>query len=222
MSHVRQSARQRADRSVDRRQMAQSPPTAPLRRDRSGDREQDRLGRERHASRTPRPRSTPRSDAFAAWAGEEAARARRDPAQGVRADHARRRAAGEADHHRERQGALGLARRGRLRGRVLPLVRRGGGAQHRQHVGIAPASGARIVRAAQAGRHRRAGDAVEFPRRDGDAQDRPGARGRLPGRAQARVRHAAHHAGADADPGGSRRAGGRRQRHSVALVRARS
>ena len=72
--------------------------------------------------------------------------------------------------------------------------------------------------AAQAGRHRRAGDAVEFPRRDGDAQDRPGARRRLPGRAQARVRHAAHHAGADADPGGGGRAGGRRQRHSVALV----
>ena len=36
-------------------------------------------------------------------------------------------------------------------------------------------------RAAQAGRHRRAGDAVEFPRRHGDAQDRPGARRRLPG-----------------------------------------
>ena len=33
------------------------------------------------------------SDAFPAWAGEEAARARRNPAQGVRADHARRRAA---------------------------------------------------------------------------------------------------------------------------------
>ena len=76
--------------------------------------------------------------------------------------------------------------------------------------------------AAQAGRRRRAGDAVEFSGGDGDAQDRPGARGRLPGRAQARLRYAAHHAGADADPGRSRRAGGRRQRHPVALARARS
>jgi succinate-semialdehyde dehydrogenase/glutarate-semialdehyde dehydrogenase len=73
--------------------------------------------------------------------------------------------------------------------------------------------------AAQAGRRRRAGDAVEFPRRDGDAQDRPGARGRLPGRAQARVRDAAHHAGADAAARGGRRAGRRRQRHPVAPLR---
>ena len=63
--------------------------------------------------------------------------------------------------------------------------------------------------AAQAGRRRRAGDAVEFPGRDGDAQDRPGAGGRLHGGAQARVRDAAHHARADADPGGGRRAGRR-------------
>ena len=76
--------------------------------------------------------------------------------------------------------------RGALCGRVLPLERRGGRAQHR-----AGLHGARLRRAhggaAQAGRRRRAGDAVEFPRRDGDAQDRPGARGRLPGGAQARV-----------------------------------
>ena len=75
------------------------------------------------------------------------------------------------------------------------------------------------VRASQAGRHRRAGDAVEFPGRDGDPQDRPGARRRLPGGAQARVRDAADHAGADADPGRGRRAGRRRQRHPVAPLR---
>ena len=75
------------------------------------------------------------------------------------------------------------------------------------------------VRASQAGRHRRAGDAVEFPGRDGDPQDRPGARRRLPGGAQARLRDAADHAGADADPGRGRRAGRRRQRHSVAPLR---
>ena len=55
-----------------------------------------------------------------------------------------------------------LARRSRLRRRVLPLVRRGGGAQYRRSVaraGLGRAHGG----AAQARRHRRAGDAVEFP-----------------------------------------------------------
>ena len=45
--HVRQPARQRADRPVDRRQMAQVIRRRALRRDRPGDREQDRLGGER-------------------------------------------------------------------------------------------------------------------------------------------------------------------------------
>ncbi len=110
---------------------------------------------------------------------QDAARARRDSAQGLRADHARRRAAREADHPRERQGAVGLARRGRLRGRVLPLVRRGSRAQSSARSCAAPASRRAHARAAQAGRHRRAGDAVELPGRDGDPQDRPGARRRL-------------------------------------------
>ena len=146
---------------------------------------------------------------------EEAARARRNPAQGLRTDHARRRAAREADHHRERQGAVGFARRGGLRRRVLPLVRRGGRAQSRRQRHRAVVGRAHL-RAPQAGRHRRAGDAVEFPGRDGDAQDRPGAGRRLPGDPEARLRDAAHHAGADADPGRGRRAGRRRQRHPVA------
>jgi hypothetical protein len=68
-------------------------------------------------------------------------------------------------------------------------------------------------------RHRRAGNALEFPSRDGDPQDRTGARGRLRGRPQARVRHATDHAGLDADPGRSRRSGRRGQRYSLALVR---
>ena len=72
--------------------------------------------------------------------------------------------------------------------------------------------------AAQAGGRRGAGDAVEFPGRDGDPQDRPGARGRLHGRAQARLRHAADDAGADADPGRGRRAG---RRASTSSRRAR-
>src|ERR1700722_17480068 len=82
----------------------------------------------------------------------------------------------------------------------------------------APPPGRPHLRPAQAGGHRGAGDAVEFSGRHGDAQDRPGARCRLPGRAQARLRHAAHHAGSDADPRRGRRAGGRRQCHSVALL----
>ena len=188
-----------------------------LRRDRSGDRAEDRLGRQRqHRRRQGRARR--RAGRVPGLGREEAARARRNPPQGLRADHARRRAAGEAHHHRERQGAVGLARRGRLCRRVLPLVRRGGRAQSRRQrhgAGLRRAH----VRASQAGRHRRAGDAVEFPGRDGDPQDRSGARRRLPGGAQARVRDAAHHAGADADPGGGRRAGRRRQRHPVAPLR---
>ena len=70
------------------------------------------------------------------------------------------------------------ARRGHLRRRVLPLVRRGGAAQHRR--GLARAFDRRPDPGpAQARRHRRAGDAVEFPRRDGHAQDRARARRRL-------------------------------------------
>ena len=197
--------------------MAQILRRRPLRRDRSGDREQGRLGGERDG-RGRQGRGRCRERRVPRLGRQEAARARRDFAQGLRPDHARRRAAGEADHHRERQGAFGLARRGRLCGRVLPLVRRRGRAQCRPELPRALVRRAHL-RAAQAGRHRRAGDAVEFSGRHGDAQDRPGARRRLPGRAQARLRYAADHAGADADPGRSRRAGWRRQRHSVALVR---
>jgi len=62
--------------------------------------------------------------------------------------------------------------------------------------GMAPASGARMFV-----HHKPAGiaccDAVEFPGRDGDEEDRSGACRWLPGGAQAGVRDAAHHAGAD-------------------------
>ena len=84
-----------------------------------------------------------------------------------------------------------------------------GGAQPRPALQRAVVGRARAGPAQARGR-RRAGDAVEFPRRDGDPQDRAGARGRLHGRAQARLRHAADYARADADPGGGGRAGGRR------------
>ncbi len=217
MAQIRQSARECPDRPVDRRQVAQGLRRRPFRRARSRDRGQDRLGRERHGR--GRHRRGRRGERCLRRLGRaQAARARGDPAQVLRADHARRRAAGEADHHRERQGAVGFARRGRLCGRVLPLERRGGGARHRRPVARA-VLGRPHRRAPQAGGRRGAGDAVEFSRRDGDAQDRPGARRRLPGGAQARLRHAAHHAGADADPGGGGRAGRRGQRHPLALLR---
>jgi succinate-semialdehyde dehydrogenase/glutarate-semialdehyde dehydrogenase len=58
--------------------------------------------------------------AFEGWAAQ-AARARRDPAQGLRADHARRRALREADHIGEWQGPAGFTFRSRLFRRVLPL-----------------------------------------------------------------------------------------------------
>jgi hypothetical protein len=96
--------------------------------------------------------------------------------------------------------------------------RRGSRAQHRPALQCAFFRRARR-RAAQAGRRRRAGDAVEFPRRDGDAQDRSRARGGLPGRLEARQRNAAHNAGADAAARRGRRAGWRRQCHPVAPLR---
>src|SRR6187455_657121 len=55
-----------------------------------------------------------------AKAAVDAARARRDFAQGVRAHHARRGAVREAHHAGKRQGADGLARRGCLCSRILP------------------------------------------------------------------------------------------------------
>ena len=84
---------------------------------------------------------------------------------------------------------------------------------------VAPATGARILV-----HHKPAGIAVlvtpwNFPAAMATRKIGPGARRRLFGGAQARVRYAAHHAGADADPRRGRRAAGRRQRHSLALVR---
>ena len=79
-------------------------------------------------------------------------------------------------------------------------------------VSRAPASGARIFV------HRRAGDAMEFPGGNGDPQDWACTRGRLSSCSEACFGHAAHHAGADAGPGRSRRSRGRGQRHSVAIV----
>ena len=121
--------------------------------------------------------------AFPAWAAKKPRERGEILRKAYRADHARRRTAREAHHHRERQGVVGFARRGGLRRRILPLVRGGGRPQsrHERHgAGVRRAH----VRASQAGRHRRAGDAVEFPGGDGDPQDRPGARRRLSGGAR--------------------------------------
>ncbi len=215
--YVRQSARQCSDRSVDRRQVEEILRRRPVRRHRPSDREQGRVGRQRHR-RGRQSRARCRAGRVPRLGRQEPARARRNPAQILRAHHARRRTAGEAHHHRERQGAVGLAWRSRLCRGILPLVRRRSGAQCRPVFGGAVDRRAHS-RASQTGRHRRAGHAVEFPGGNGDAQDRPGARRRLSGRAQAGVGYAAHHARSDADPRRSRRAGRRGQCHSIAVVR---
>ena len=167
------------------------------------------------------------SDAFPGWAArgcrlrglgwQEAARTRGDFAQVLRADHARCRAARQADHHRERQGAPGFARRGGLCGRILSLVRGGGGAQCRRGL---PRSGFGCPhrRASQAGRRCSPGDPVEFPGGYGHPEDRACPRSRLHGRAQAGFRYAAHHACLDADPGGGGGSGGCGERHPLAFV----
>ena len=85
------------------------------------------------------------SAAFPGWAAKKPRERGEILRKALRADHARRRAAGEADHHRERQGVVGFARRSRLCGGILPLVRRGGGAQYRRRIRVAPATGARIL-----------------------------------------------------------------------------
>ena len=157
--------------------------------------------------------------AFEGWAGAQAARARRDPAQMLRADHARRRALRQADHAGERQGAARLARRGGLCRRILPLVRRGSRAQSSATSRCAPASGARIL-----AHHKPAGIAVlvtpwNFPAAMATRKIGPALAAGCPVVLEARFRHAAHHAGADAGAGRSRRAGRRGQRHPLALVR---
>ena len=159
--------------------------------------------------------------AFPGLGGAEAARARRDPAQGLRADHG---AEGGARPPRSRWRT---ARRCRIRAPRSPTRRNSSAGAPRRRCGRSASSiaarrrGARILVAAQAGRHRGAGHAVEFSGRDGDAQDRPGARRRLPGDPEAGLGDAAHHAGADADPGAGGRAEGRHQRAAVAPLRRR-
>ena len=86
-------------------------------------------------------------------------------------------------------------------------------------VSMAPASGARIV-----AQHKPAGIAVlvtpwNFPAAMATRKIGPALAAGCPVVLEARLRHAAHHAGADAGAGGSRRAGGRGQRHPLALVR---
>ena len=138
------------------------------------------IGRRRHASTTRSPRSTPRDAAAAGWAGHRAARARRDPAPRVRADDRARPSELARLISLENGKALRRRpRRGRLRGRVLPLVRRGGRPGRRARCMTAPSGANRILVAPAAGRHLRAGHAVELPGRDGDPQDRPGAGRRL-------------------------------------------
>ena len=86
-------------------------------------------------------------------------------------------------------------------------------------VSRAPASGARIL-----AHHKPAGIAVlvtpwNFPAAMATRKIGPALAAGCPVVLEARVRHAAHYAGADAGAGRSRRAGGRRQRGAVAPLR---
>ena len=128
-----------------------------------------------------------------------AARARRDPAPGVRGDRRADRRAGAVDDARDGQGARRVEGRDRLRRRVLPLVLRGGRPHprplHGQHDRQGPDPDD-----APAGRAVRVRDAVELPDGDGHAQARPGDRRRLHDRRQARPADAAVDARAREDP----------------------
>ena len=130
-----------------------------------------------------------------------AARARRDPAPGLRGDRRADRRAGAADDARDGQVARRVARRDRLRRRVLPLVLRGGRADprplHGQHDRQGPHPDD-----APAGRAVRVRDAVELPDGDGHAQARPGDRRRLHDGRQAGPADAAVDARAREDPRG--------------------
>ncbi len=169
--------------------------------------------------RMPWPRWTPPRRPSGAWAGRKPRERGRDPAQGLR------------DHHRATQERLAkiitlengkaladCARRGRLRRRVLPLVRRRGRARHRPDVARRPPSGARIVTG-----YKPAGVAVlitpwNFPAAMATRKIGPALAAGCSVVLKPASRHAAHHAGADADPGRGRRAGGRRQRHALRRV----
>ena len=97
----------------------------------------------------------------------------------------------ELDLARERQGARRRGGRGHLCRRVLPLVLRGGGAAQRRARRRARRRQPH-PRRASADRGRSHGDAVELPRRHGDAQDRARPRRRLHLRPEAGDRDPLH------------------------------
>ena len=94
------------------------------------DRRDDRRGRRRDARRRHGRARRGRRGAGGVG-GDGAARARRDPAPRLRADHRARRRPRAADDARDGQAAGRVQGRDHLRGGVLPLVLRGGGAHRR-------------------------------------------------------------------------------------------
>ena len=120
-----------------------------------------------------------------------AAQALGDPAPLLRADARAPGHAGRAHLPRERQGARRRGGRGHLCRRVLPLVLRGGGAAERR-ARRRTRRRQPDPRRAPADRGRGHGDAVELPRRHGDAQDRARPRRRLHLRPEAGHRDPLH------------------------------
>ena len=162
------------------------------------------------------------ADAQAEWARHAAARARRDPAPRLRADHRARRRPRAAHDARDGQAARRVEGRGRLRRGLLPLVRRGGDAHRRAATRSPRTARRRVLDDAAAGRPVPLHHAVELPAGDGHAQDRPGDRRRLHDGRQAGQADAAVDARARADPRGGRAARRRAERHHREVERARS
>ena len=119
-------------------------------------------------------------------------RAWRDPASRLRPAAGAPRRVRPADDPRDGQAARRSERRGHLRRRVPALVQRGSRA-HRRTIRDEPGRHRAHDRVPASGRALLPDHAVELPARDGDPQDRPGARRRLHRRHQAGRADAAHH-----------------------------
>ena len=120
-------------------------------------------------------------------------RARRDAPPGVRSAAGAQGGLRAPHDDRDGQASRRGARRGRLRRRVHPVVQRGDGA-HPGPLRPEPRGHRPHDRVAASGRPVLPHHAVELPARDGDPQDRAGARRRLHRGHQAGRAHASHDA----------------------------
>ena len=201
-----------ADGAADRRRVARGDRRWPVRRagpvDRGGARLRrrcDARGRDRRARR--------RGRGAGRVGGDRAAEAVGDPPRRLAADAGPQGRPRAADDARDGQAARRGGGRGRVRVGVLPLVRGGGGADHGA-VRHQPGGHGAHDRLAAPGRAVLLHHPLELPARDGDPQDRAGARGGLHRRGEAGGADAAHDAADGDDPGGGGAAGRRAERRA--------